>query len=65
VSRVDWITITLNVYQEFEGHTDITFEYSPTEDDPFTKAVLDKLHERNQKIADAIVKDGPGETLFL
>jgi hypothetical protein len=45
--RVDRITVTLNIYQEFAGHSDITFDYEPLPDDPLVAAALAKLHERN------------------
>lgn len=46
-ARVDLITVTLYVYNEFAGHSDMSFEYEPLPDDPFVAAALAKWHERN------------------
>ena len=46
MTRVDSVTVTMDVYTEFEGHSDVTFTFIPTDQlDPLLTALLNKNHE--------------------
>ena len=45
-STIDSVTVTMNVVTEFEGQSEITFTFIPTDQlDPLLVALLNKNHE--------------------
>ena len=56
-ARIDSISVTLSVWQPFEGHYTISLNYVPAPDDPFIDACLEKWRqveaERDRQMAQA------------
>lgn len=43
--RVDRIDVVMDVYQEFEGRSTVSFSYIPASDDPLAAALVAKNDE--------------------
>jgi hypothetical protein len=50
--RVDSISVTMEVYQEFEGRYPVTFSYVPVPDDPLVAMLLAKALSINLAAAE-------------
>lgn len=60
-SRVDNVAVILDVYQEFEGRSIVSFAYVPEPGDPIVAMLLAKNDEMNLTAARAAV---PAEGLL-
>jgi hypothetical protein len=66
-SRVDHVTLTLDVYTEFAGRRDVVIEFAPTEaDDALMKLVHEKWRQQDEaRIAALVASKDPLTNYFL
>jgi hypothetical protein len=60
--RVDSVTVTMDVYVEFEGQRPITFSYAPLPDDPLVLALIKK--QEQLALSEALAA-GPADPFIL
>lgn len=57
--RVDSVSVSMDVYVEFEGHSTVRFSYTPAPDDPLVAALVAKNEELLRvELASAVPAEG-------